>query len=96
MVIKCAQEDKSGAPSCPQEKVTGALLMSIEGNWCSTVFRRRALVSYCSQEKETAVLLLLRRRKLVHNCYQEKKTDAVLVLGERNRTLSCYGRFILE
>ena len=46
VVIKCTQENKSGDPSCPQEKVTGALLISIEGNWCSTDINRRKLVLY--------------------------------------------------
>ena len=44
-----------------QEKETGALsttvLMTGEGNRCSTVFRRREQVQYCSQEKETGALL---------------------------------------
>ena len=39
VVINCTQEKKFGASSCPQEK----------GNWCSTVFKRRDLVLYCSQ-----------------------------------------------
>ena len=63
---------------------------------CCTVFRRKDMVLFCSQEKETGSLLFSRRRKLVHYCYQEKETGAVLFLGERNRTLSCYGRLILE
>ena len=83
MVIKCTQENKSGAPSCPQEKGTGALLTSRERNWCSTVFRRRDLVLYCSQENETGALMFSRKRKLVHYCYQEKETGNVLFLGER-------------
>ena len=37
VVMKCTQENKCGAPSCPQEKLTGALLFS----------RRRKLVHYC-------------------------------------------------
>ena len=45
-----------------QEKGTGALsttdLRIVEGNKCSTVFRRREQVQYCSQEKETGALLL--------------------------------------
>ena len=43
---------------CFQEKGTGALLIAGEGNWCSTVFRRKALVHYCSQEKGTGALLI--------------------------------------
>ena len=43
VVINCTQEKKSGAPSCPQEKVTGALLFSGEGNWYSSVFTTGAL-----------------------------------------------------
>ena len=56
MVIDCTQEKKSGAPSCPQDKGTGALLISGErnwcntvsgeGNWCTTVLRRRKHVLY--------------------------------------------------
>ena len=35
----------------------GDKLYSGEGNRCSTVFRRREQVHYCSQEKETGALL---------------------------------------
>ena len=52
------QEKKSGAPSCPQEKETGAKLISGERKWFSTVFRRKELVLYCFQEKKTGALLL--------------------------------------
>ena len=41
VVIKCTQKNKYGAPCCPQEKVTGALLISREGYWCSTDLKRR-------------------------------------------------------
>ena len=50
---------------------------------CCTVFRRKDMVLFCSQEKETGSLLFSRRRKLVHYCYQEKETGTVLFLGER-------------
>ena len=61
---------------CFQEKETGALLFSGEGNWCSTVFRRRELVLYCFQEKETGALMFSNRRKQVLYCSQEKETGA--------------------
>ena len=48
-MLYCFQENKSGAPSCSQEKGSGALLFS----------KRRKLVHYCSQEKETGALLFL-------------------------------------
>ena len=67
---------------CSQEKETGALLFSGEGNWCSTVFTIRYLVLYCSQEKETGALLFSRRRKQVHYCSKEKETGALLFLGK--------------
>ena len=61
---------------CSQEKGKGALLFSGEGNWCSTVFRRREVVLYCFHKKETGALLfsgegnrcsiVFRRKKLVH------------------------------
>ena len=57
VVINCTQEKKSGAPSYPQEKGTGALLISGERNWCSAVFRSRELVHYCSKEKETCAVI---------------------------------------
>ena len=46
MVINCTLENKSGAPRCPQlqEKGTGDILISGEGNWCSTVFKEKGLV----------------------------------------------------
>ena len=79
MVIDCTQEKKSGAPSSPQDKGAGALLISGEINWCNTVFRRRELVHNCYEEKETCALLFLeegnrytaviRRRKLVLYCF---------------------------
>ena len=80
VVINCTQEKKSGAPSYPQEKGTGALLISGERNWCSTVFRSRELVHYCSQEKETCAILFS-GEKLVHYCSQEEETSALLFLG---------------
>ena len=46
---------------CFHEKGTGALSTTVlrigEENMCSTVFRRREQVQYCSQEKETGALL---------------------------------------
>ena len=47
---------------------------------CSTLFRRRELVHYCSQEKETGVLLfkLFKGRNLMLYCSQEKETGALL------------------
>ena len=33
---------------CSQEKETGALLLSGDGDWCSTVLRRRAMGLYLS------------------------------------------------
>ena len=92
MVIKFTQEKKSGAPSCPQEKETGALMISRERNWCSTVFMRRELVHSCSQEKETGAQLFSRRRELVHYCYQEKETGAILLSGEGNRYCTVFRR----
>ena len=62
---------------CFQEKETGALLFSGEGNWCSTVFRRRELVLYCFQEKETGALLFSNRRKMVFYCSQERETGTL-------------------
>ena len=62
---------------------TGALRISGEGIWCSTDLKRKKLVHYCSQEKETGALLFLgegiwcstvvRRMKLVHFCSQGKR-----------------------
>ena len=57
VVRDCTQDKKSAAPSCPQEKGTGTILFSGERDRCTTVTRRRKLVHYCSQEKETGVLL---------------------------------------
>ena len=47
MVINCTQEKKFHAPSCPQEKETGAPLFSGERNWSTTVLK----------EKDTGALL---------------------------------------
>ena len=95
VVIDSTPEKKYGAPSCPHDKGTGALLISGERNWCNTVFRRKELVHNCSEEKETCALLflgegnrcatLMRRRKLVLNCFQEKGTGALLFSGEGSR-----------
>ena len=52
-MLYCFQEKKSGAPSCLQEKGTGALLISGERNWCSTVIK----------EKETGAILLMFQEK---------------------------------
>ena len=58
--------------------------VSVEGNMCSTVFRRQERVHYCYQEKESGALLLSRRRKLVLycSCFREKGTGALLFSGE--------------
>ena len=55
-----------------QEKGTGALLFSGEGNRCSTAFRREQLY-YCFKDKETDALL-----------FQEKGSGTLLFSGERN------------
>ena len=52
---------------CFQEKETGALQFSGEGNWCFTVFRRRKLVLYCFQIERNLYSTVHRRRKLVHS-----------------------------
>ena len=95
VVIDCTQEKKSGAPSCPQEKGIGALLISGGRNWCTTIFRRRELVHNCFEEKETCALLFLgegnecttviRKRKLVLYCFQVKGIGALLFSREGNR-----------
>ena len=67
-------QNKSGDPSCPQEKVTGALLISIEGNWCSTDIKRRKLVLY----------YFARERNWCTSVLKEKETGALLLSGEGN------------
>ena len=57
---------------CFQDK-EGALLYLGEVKRCSTVYRRRGLVLYCSQEK-----------KLENCCSQEKETCSQLLSGEGN------------
>ena len=60
---------------CSQEKGTGALLIAGEGNWRSTVFRRKKLEHYCSQGEG-------------HWCttvVKEKETGVLLFSGEENR-----------
>ena len=51
LVLYCFQEKGSGALLFSGEG-SSALLFSGEGIWCSTIFRRKELVHYCSQEKE--------------------------------------------
>ena len=60
-------------PYCSQEKETGALLFLGEGNWCTTVLRRKK-----------QVLTVFRRREKVHYCSHEKETGALftIVSGE--------------
>ena len=55
-------------------------------NRCTTVFKRRKLELYCSQEKETGAFIL------VHYCSQDKEIGAILFLGEGNcqLVLSCF------
>ena len=70
-----------------------------EGNWCSTGLRRRDLVFYNSQEKETGALLfsgegnrcssVFGRRDVVLNCSQEKETDALLSSRRRKLVIYC-------
>ena len=65
---------------CSQQKVIGAILISGEGNWHYTVFRRKELVHYCFHEKGTGAPLnagegnwcptVFRRKKLEHYCSQ--------------------------
>ena len=81
---------------CFQDK-EGALLYLGERERCSTVYRRRDLVLYCSQEKETGELLfsgegnmfsiVFRRREHVHYCYQEKETGALMFQEKGSATL---------
>ena len=52
----CSHEKETGALLF-QEKKSGVLLFSREGNWCSIVFRRRDLVINFSQEKKSGALL---------------------------------------
>ena len=78
---------------CSQEKETGALSTTVyrigEGKMCSTVFRRKKLVLYSFQEKETGAILFSNRRKLVFYCSQEKETGTLSTtvhrIGEGNR-----------
>ena len=82
---------------CYQEKGTGALLLSGEGNRCSTVFGRKKQVHYCSQEKETGDLLfsrkgiwcstVLTRKKLVHYCSEGEENWCTTVLRRRKHFL---------
>ena len=83
VAINCTQEKKSCAPRCSQEKGTGALLFSGEGNRCSTVFRRGKKCTSVLKEKENGALLFSRRRKLVHYCYQEE-TSVLQFSGDGN------------
>ena len=77
-----------------QKKETGAPLFSGEVDRCSTVFKRRDLVLYCSQGEGNGFSTLFGRREQVYYCYQEKATgallfhekgsDALLFSGERH------------
>ena len=73
---------------CFQDKGTGALLISEEGNSYSTIFRRKELVHFCSQEEGTGALLIAGEGKLVLYCFQEKGTGERLF--SRRRTLVHY------
>ena len=98
MVINFTQEKKSGAPSCPQEKGTGALrsqeketgtlLFSGERHWCSTVFRRLELVHYCFQDKETGTLLFSGVGNWCYTVPEERKWSTT-VLKERKLVHYC-------
>ena len=59
LVLYCFQENKSGAPSYPQEKGSGALPFS----------KRRRLVHYCSQKKGKWCTSVIRRREQVLYCF---------------------------
>ena len=65
-----------------QEKESGALLFSGEGNWCTTVLSGER--NWCT--------IVTRRRELVHNCYQEKETGATTVFRRRKLVLTVLRR----
>ena len=46
-----------GQACCSQEKETGELLFSGEGNMFKIIFRRREHAHYCYHEKETGALI---------------------------------------
>ena len=70
-------EERKLVHYCFQEKETGLLLFSGEGNMSSIVLRRREHVHYCYQEKETAALL-----------FQEKGSGALLFQEKGSGTLN--------
>ena len=74
-------QTKGTGAYCYQEKVTGVILFSREGNWCSTGFRRRKLVLYCFHEKVSGALLSSGERNWCTTVLKEKETGALLFKG---------------
>ena len=74
---------------CYQEKKTGALLFSGEGNWCTSVLRRRKQVFYSFNFLREGIwcYTVLRRKKLVLYCSQEKETGALRFSRRRKQVL---------
>ena len=72
---------------CFQEKETGALQFSGEGNWCYTVLRRKKKVLYCFSGEGNWCSTVLKRREKVHYCFQEKETSALQFSGEETGAL---------
>ena len=73
----------------------GAVLLSGEGKWCSTVFMRRKLVLFCFQEKGSGALLFSGERNwctTVLSVLKEKETGAILLSGEGNRCCTVFSR----
>ena len=67
---------------CSQEKETGELLFSGEGNMFATVIRRRKHVHYCYQEKETGALMFQEKGSgaLQTAVLKEKETGELLLM----------------
>ena len=80
---------------CSQEKETGELLFSGEGNMFSIVFRRREHVHYCYQEKETGALMFQEKGSgaLQTAVLKEKETGALLLMFSREGRWGCTYRF---
>ena len=63
----------------------GDILYSVEEIWCSkcsTVFRRKELVHYCSQEKGTGALLIAGEGNWCSTVFRRKKLEPYCSQGE--------------
>ena len=93
-VLNYAQEKGTGAllSYWSQEKETGTILFSGEGNWCTTVLRRMKYVLYSFNFLREGIwwYTVLRRKKLVHYYSQGEGNWCTTVFRRKKQVLYCF------